>query len=124
MSIRDDVAGWLAEFTYKPGWRFTLLETSGGWEAEYLRVRCVSAETVCSVTGAPFNVNGWATWPVRQFEYANPLDMFKLLMRDFLREVEFHEVDEWARLNGERFREPHQQQEPVKVTLAPLGADS
>lgn len=110
--LYDDVEALLKILTYKPGWSFDL-----GWHDARGYIR----EPVLTITVLVPDVND----PSREIRIAQrvivPLSFAYMIqgdppflvrwLRDCIRDVEFHEMNEWFRLDGVAPFDPHAKKE-------------
>lgn len=89
--------------TYKPGWKIELRQPlSTPWE-----VHLTVAGTVPDVTtGLPTTVYGTHRLPRDVFDNL-PDDLVYDWIRGWIVEAEMHELDEFFKVDGRHFRDPH-----------------
>jgi hypothetical protein len=98
MLTTDEIRGWLARVTYKPGWFFTVYD--GEWEGQHFVITALvpdaynpGATTVLDVHSALPPIPNqeylwhWITWRVGR--------------------VESHEMREFLRVEGDAIHDPH-----------------
>jgi hypothetical protein len=110
--------GWLAEYSYKPGWRFEV--TEGGRLVVSAEVPDVDGRT--NPDGEPL-VLTIARWNnLNPGTHGRERICFELTLRDLIRQIEEHELKEWFRRDGRPVEEPHPQFPlPLPQSLRPGG---
>jgi hypothetical protein len=93
-TVIDQIRQELKKITYKPGYEFTA-DNYGG--------------TILITVTTPYlkNANGGNDVFISiRHEYCHSMPL-SIAVRNLVRELELHEVDEWLKVDGKRIREPH-----------------
>jgi hypothetical protein len=90
----------LRELQYKPGAELALF-----WNEEIFTLH-VSTPTLDIKTLETTNIRQWATRPI---DYLTRMDEtgFTQFVRQCIREMELHEIDEWFKRNNQNVTDPH-----------------
>lgn len=100
----DDLRQVFAEFTYRPGWTFTVVEDR--FEGLHLHIDYTMENSYRPEE--PFTANVISPLPpMRDVEAVKDWLLWRLCR------IEVHEACEWLRFDGELIRDPHR--EPVKT---------
>jgi len=96
--------------TYKPGYELTLQCLNGldrnGYNSPVARIDVKAVIDNSRSPGTPFNLYFQQLIPVYE-ELITEDHITQYLVRNALRELECHEVDEWFRLDGKLVTDPH-----------------
>lgn len=102
MATYEQVAAFLSHVTYKPGWQFRQREKGSptGWGL-------IAVDTCHDETDAwhpERKARVYGSWWVSE---QMPVDQLPLSFRHWLLDCETHEVDEFFRLDGVPYKDPH-----------------
>lgn len=114
------VQGFLARFSYKPGWHFDVTRRPE-IAAVCVRVAFCTIDSRATqdwycddAASAPrIPIAGQFAVPPQLLFSRDPEGMFRHWLRAMIRDMEFHELDEWFRWDGKLPYDPHVDTMPI-----------
>lgn len=105
MLTTAEIAGWIGQMSYRPGWSFQVYET--GFEDPWL---LILAKNQADSRNPGASIDLGIRSPIPPMENFDQLDRW-LIWR--LERVESHECREWLQVDGRPIFDPHRERDRV-----------